>query len=501
MVPGKRWLNALKETLFSLGAIGIATGVSFGLDALKIDSGAILIVYLLPILAIAIVCDSIVYSILASVFIVLLYNFCFTSPRFSFAMDEPGPYISLAVYFLVSTLLFSETRSTHREIEKRKENEKRLETLGRFSAYLLEERESRAVFEALAKSISSYFPLSALVFSSEEASAYALKQPAESELAEAIRYTLASNLPSGYGENRFFSLPDKVIPIGNEQMVFGLILLPLPSKKPLSAQETSFLESLAASAANALARKAAVETSEKNRLSAENEKYKADLLRCLSHDIKTPLTALETGTSLLENSYDELSEEDRRSIVRNLNDESVSLGDYVENLLSLSKVNSLGENIPKTMEVAQDLLDEAFNGEAAFLKSHQLKCLPPEEGLLVYCDGRLIVQVLRNLIHNALIHTRADAKIRVSCAKEEGGVRFLVHDDGGGIPEDRLPRLFEEYSTLSNAPSDRLNGHGLGLSICQSIVAVHQGWIKGGNNAEGGADFDFFLPDKPKGLQ
>ena len=139
-------------------------------------------------------------------------------------MDEPGPYISLAVYFLVSILLFSETRSTHREIAKRKENEKRLEALGRFSAFLLEERESQAVFEALAKSISSYFPFPALVFSSEEAFSYAAKQPAESELAEAIRYTLASNLPSGHadfgeGAGTFRSVPSDIGLLGKVDKV------------------------------------------------------------------------------------------------------------------------------------------------------------------------------------------------------------------------------------------------------------------------------------------
>jgi len=203
MATKKHWFKKLKESAFALVAIAVATGLSFGLDALGVGPESILLVYLLPILAIAIVCHSIIYSIVASIVIVLLFNFCFTNPRYSFAMDDPGLYISLAVFFLVSTVLYIETRSTHKEIERRRENEKRLNVLGNFSAFLLEEREPKEIFDMMAKGLTDYFQIPPTILSAEEVPAFLESHPSEQNLGDAIRYCLKQPPRRVWGEPIF----------------------------------------------------------------------------------------------------------------------------------------------------------------------------------------------------------------------------------------------------------------------------------------------------------
>jgi len=490
----KKLIDSLKYSGFALLAILVATGLSFGLDALNISPEAILLVYLLPILAIAIVCPSYVYSMVSSIAILCLFNFCFTAPRYSFAIDNPELYISLAMYLLVSTLLFLETRGAHHEIEKRKENEKRLYLLSDFSSFLLEEREEKEILARLWEHLNSYFAFPIYVVSQDEKASYLDNHQSEGPLCEAVSYSFASSLPSGNGESHASFLPYKIIPLASGNKTYALLLFAWSNKKAMGEFDASFVTSLSSLASNALAKKEAIEASEKSRLFAENEHFKTTLLRSLSHDIKTPLTALETGTSLLSSSYHDLSESDRLSIAKNLSEEAHALSEYVENLLSLSKIASLTSDLPKSYELASDLWEEAYEREKSIFARHHLQ-LEVSDNLLVRCDGRLVVEVLGNLLHNALTHTRSDCDIFLSAAFDKGQAVFKVIDNGGGIPSAKLDHLFDEFSPETPLASDRYQGHGLGLSICQSIVKVHQGSIKAYNNELGGATFLVTLPE------
>lgn len=498
MPTKKRFFASLKYILFTLASIGVATGLSFGLDALGIAPDAILLVYLLPILAIAVVCPSFVYSLTACILIILLFNFCFTAPRYSFAIDNPELYISLAMYLLVSILLFAETRGARYEIKRRKENEKRLHALSEFSTFLLEERTEKDIIEDLAKTLNSYFGFLIDVIEKEELPSFIEQNSCPKDLAEALTYSFSEGLPSGDGESHGYSLSYHIVPVVGESKTYALIVFRWTSKKKMNELDVSFIASLAALASNALTKKEALDESEKSHLLAESERFKTTMLRSLSHDIKTPLTALETGASLLATSYDELSESDRLGIAKNLAEETHSLSGYVENLLSLSKLSLLQNQIPKSYELAIDLWDEAYQREKSLVGKHKVR-FDYEDDILVNCNGRLIVQVLENLLRNAFTHTKEDCEVQLMMAFEEGRALFRVSDTGGGLDPKEIPFLFSELSSYPKNQSDRYKGHGLGLSICQSIVKAHNGEITGYNNEKGGANFDVYLPLAKKG--
>ena len=170
------------------------------------------------------------------------------------------------------------------EIEKRKENEKRLYLLSDFSSFLLEEREEKEILARLWEHLNSYFASPIYVVSQDEEASYLDKHQSEGPLCEAVSYSFASSLPSGNGESHASFLPYKIIPLTSGDKTYALLIFAWSNKRAMSELDASFVTSLSSLAGNALAKKEAIEASEKSRLFAENEHFKTTLLRSLSHE-------------------------------------------------------------------------------------------------------------------------------------------------------------------------------------------------------------------------
>ena len=234
---------------------------------------------------------------------------------------------------------------------------------------------------------------------------------------------------------------------------------------------------------------------QRERLRAENEKEKmrANLLRSVSHDIRTPLTAILGATSaVLENP--EMSPEDRSILLEDVRDDAQWLIRVVENLLSITRIGSDQASIAKSPEAAEEVLGEAARKFRRRFPQGSVSVTAPESLLLVPMDPILIAQVLSNLLENAVLHGGTTTAISLSVQKEGDFARFSVRDNGRGIPESALPTLFDGTMKHSETPtSDGKRNMGLGLSVCLAIVRAHGGAMEA-RNLETGAEFSFRLP-------
>ena len=234
---------------------------------------------------------------------------------------------------------------------------------------------------------------------------------------------------------------------------------------------------------------------QRERLRAENEKEKmrANLLRSVSHDIRTPLTAILGATSaVLENP--EMSPEDRSILLEDVRDDAQWLIRVVENLLSITRIGSDQASIAKSPEAAEEVLGEAARKFRRRFPQVSVSVTAPESLLMVPMDPILIAQVLSNLLENAVLHGGTTTAISLSVQKEEDFARFSVRDNGRGIPESALPTLFDGTMKHSETPtSDGKRNMGLGLSVCLAIVRAHGGTMEA-QNLETGAEFSFRLP-------
>ena len=238
-------------------------------------------------------------------------------------------------------------------------------------------------------------------------------------------------------------------------------------------------------------------TRQLDKLRMENEKIRmrADLLRSVSHDIRTPLTSIIGSTSaVLDNPN--LSQEDRRSLLEDVKQEAQWLIRTVENLLSITRIGDNGgsASIDKQEEMVEEIVGSAVLKFRKRYPDVEVAVRLPEDPLLVPMDGILIEQVLVNLINNAIKYTPEHSRIELFAAPEGKFVRICVTDDGPGIPEESRDKLFDMFYTLGKTRSDGRRGLGLGLALCRSIVAAHGGVINVQNAAPHGACFRFTLP-------
>jgi len=232
---------------------------------------------------------------------------------------------------------------------------------------------------------------------------------------------------------------------------------------------------------------------EKALAEAEKEKLRANLLRAVSHDLRTPLTTIiGSSESYLEGS-ETLSEKEKTELVEQISDDSQWLLNMVENLLSVTRIQTDPAALNKSPELVEEVLNEAVLRLKKRLPQIKISLKIPDDPIFVPMDAMLIEQVLMNLFENAFFHS--GSKETIVCQVEEmpDEALFRVIDFGEGIAPDLLPFIFDGTVYSRKHTSDGHKGMGIGLTICKTIITAHGGNINAKNHGSG-AEFYFSLP-------
>ena len=233
---------------------------------------------------------------------------------------------------------------------------------------------------------------------------------------------------------------------------------------------------------------------EKELAEAEKEKMRANLLRAVSHDLRTPLTGIiGNSESVLENG-DMMTEEEKRKIVANIDSDARWLLNMVENLLSVTRIDDRNAGVNKTPEIVDEVVSAAVSKFRKRFPGTEVMVKVPDEPVMAEMDALLIQQVLINILHNAKVHSGSVKPLEVTVETTGDEVSFSVRDHGKGIPEDKLETIFDGDSFGdAQTGTDGYKGMGIGLSICKTIINAHGGQIEAKNH-EDGAEFIFRLP-------
>lgn len=230
------------------------------------------------------------------------------------------------------------------------------------------------------------------------------------------------------------------------------------------------------------------------RIEVEKEKMYSNLLRSVSHDIRTPLTSIIGSAGAVLQNENVISDEKKHELLQNVVDEADWLIRIVENLLSITRIDSNTAHINKNDEAVEEIMGETALKFRKHFPNILLKVSVPDELLLVPMDAVLIEQVILNLLENAVLHGEVTTEIQLSAYIKGDFAEFIVRDNGKGIKKN-TSRLFEMgSSTSSGQSSDKPRNMGIGLCVCSAIVKAHGGEIKAKNLREGGAEFSFKLP-------
>lgn len=240
-----------------------------------------------------------------------------------------------------------------------------------------------------------------------------------------------------------------------------------------------------------------INEAEKFLAEAEKEKLRANLLRAVSHDLRTPLTSMiGASSSYLENEA-VLPPEEKRELVSEIYEDANWLLHMVENLLSVTRITDGGANVlKKTPEAAEEVLFDAVSTSRKRYPDLQIKTIIPDEFLTAPMDPLLIKQVLLNLIENAYFHAHSKKPLECILSSTEQNIEFCIRDYGTGIAPDRLNSIFDAVPSAPSSATtsvDTRKGMGIGLSICKAIINAHNGKITARNHAEG-AEFCFTIP-------
>ena len=237
-----------------------------------------------------------------------------------------------------------------------------------------------------------------------------------------------------------------------------------------------------------------LKSQEKIRAEIEMERMRANLLRAVSHDLRTPLTSIYGASSAIIENFDVLTQEQRLKLTQEVREDAQWLIRMVENLLSVTRIDGENVQVKKTATVLEELIDTVIVKFRKHYPGQKVEVRIPDEFIVIPMDAMLIEQVLVNMLENAVNHASGMTELILSVEKQGNKAVFEVSDNGCGIPPDRMRQIFNGYLERTEQPVDGTRHNmGIGLSVCAAIIKAHGGEIRAENRREGGAVFSFSL--------
>lgn len=478
-----------RDLLMFIAILFFTIILELSLDALKVKEENIYLVFVLAILIIIIELKSIIYGLLASVVTVLSFNFFITEPRLTFVVDDPNYYVSFMMFIVVSFMVNSLVIQLQRQIRLSKENERQINALYNISTDILNAGNNAQIYESVIDRIQEQTGGQiSIVTCQDDVYGY----PIEPDDYRSICKDCLENNRILHSKDNPDLGDDLLFPIRSISNDYGILLL---NKKQQDPRDQVFIENVIEEMIIALDRNDISLKQEQTKVQVEKEKFKTALLRGLSHDLKTPLTMIQSGSDFLYESFAEIPDTSKKELIRDIFDESCNLSQFVNNLLDMTRLENKDVKLNRKLESAEDIIYEVLEKMKRRLEDTSIEVEKNEELVMVYADTDLLTQVFVNLIENALIHTRQGSSIRIRYFKEKEQTVFEVEDNGGGIKEEKLDKIFDDFYSYS-IDQDKRRSHGLGLAICKAIVEAHGGEIQAENNAGGGTTFRFTIRDK-----
>lgn len=232
---------------------------------------------------------------------------------------------------------------------------------------------------------------------------------------------------------------------------------------------------------------------EKLKAEAEKERMRGNLLRAVSHDLRTPLTSIYGACSAIIDHFDSIPREKQMMLLKDIQADSQWLNRMVENLLSVTRVDADKVRLSKNSTVLEELIDALIVKFHKHYPNQKVQVEIPDGFISIPMDPVLIEQVLMNLLENAVFHARGMENLWLKVTLKNNFAVFSVEDDGCGIHPERMERLFTGVLDSESPIDSTRSNMGIGLSVCRTIIKAHGGELRAGNRMGGGAAFQFAL--------
>jgi two-component system sensor histidine kinase KdpD len=504
---GNKLRAAAKNLAVTIGIMTFATLLSFLFRSIGLYESNFIMAYLLGVLLVAKQTDGFFYGILSSVIGVLAFNFFFTVPYYSFAAfrsDYPVTFVIMLIAALITSTL---TTKAKQEARLSLQREKRTQILYQMSKSLLKVRNIDQTAEAGVKVIAELLNRSVIIAAMNSANVlekpyiYAYNNDERAQILQSdnetrvLSETFKTGRPMGAGTARFADSSAYYLPIKGQSGALGVVGISCFDDEPLSDEQKTFLKAVATQIALAMERERMSDKQQESKMEVERERLRGNLLRAMSHDLRTPLTGILGATTTILDHGNVLDKDVQRKLLQSVHEDASWLMDAIENILAITRMDEGKVELKKTMEAVEEVVAEAVS-RMKLTATHTIKIRIPDELIMLPMDGILIEQVLVNLLDNAVKYTPDGSTVEIKTRLASDKVVFEVSDNGNGIAEEDLPFIFNRFYTTAARKDTERRGTGLGLAICKSVVTAHGGEISAFNNPAGGATFKFELPAK-----
>ena len=494
-----------RELFLTVGILAAATIIGWVFLRLGFANANIIMVYLLGVLLTSAFTSGYTCGVLSAFLSVILFNYFLTEPRLSLAAYGSKYPITFAVMFAAALLTgtLAAKLKAHAQLSAR--DAYRTKLLFDMNRQLQKAETPDEVYQMTATQIQKLMQRDVLIYPAQgDALLDGNVYPADGSGPYSIPDTdQEKNVTQWVWQNRkragattqnFPKAKRLYLAIRTGQQVFGVVGIPMEKQPQPDAFTSSVLFSILGECALALESLRNAEEKEKAAVLAKNEQLRANLLRSISHDLRTPLTSISGNADTLLHSYNVLDEQTRKQIFTDIYDDAQWLTGLVENLLSITKISDGSVKLRLSDQVVDDIVSEALRHIDRRSAEHHITVDCGDVPLLVRVDAGLIMQVLINLVNNAIKYTPAGSNIWVTAALREDAVEICVSDDGHGIPNELKERVFEMFFTGGNPIGDSRRSLGLGLALCQAIIHAHHGEITLKDNSPHGCIFSFTVP-------
>jgi two-component system, OmpR family, sensor histidine kinase KdpD len=468
-----------KDLVITLGGVFLATIVTELMQYIHIGDQNLMLIYIFFILLVARTTSGYFWSSLASILSVLSFNWFFVEPLYSLTVYKQGYPITLLIMCLVAILISNLMVRLKKQAESSMEKEHQMELLYELNKqYVLADNRNQ-ILDISATYLSRLLEREVILFDSQAKveSVHCISgKPSilstKDEAAVAF-WTAKNQKEAGNGTDTLIGAKGFYLPIIASGRTLAVLGIERNAGLDLENNQLNYLKLVLTQLAVILEQTELKNEKERVEMENEREKVRSNLLRAVSHDLRTPLTVISGIAETLGNSAD-LKETTRQKLLADIQDESQWLIRMVENLLSITRINMDTMKVNKTAEPIEEIIEAVYQHLKKVYPEGQVEISLPSEVTFIQADPILIEQALFNIVENAFRHGEEKQPVKLTVYQKNDQTVFEIENDGE-IPLKQFEKIQTNLSSTSEVPVDSKNGLGIGLSIVKTIIHAHNG--------------------------
>ncbi|MDV5973504.1 Sensor protein KdpD [Streptococcus canis] len=500
-----KWQFSFSDLLKTLVMLLLVTltGLLFRYWNFSVDN--IITIYILGVQLNAVWTKGKLSSVISSILSVLCFNYFFTVPYYTFVAFSPNYPITFIIMLIAGLITSSLIKRIQEQARLSTEKSYRTELLLQTNKGLSQADTIPDILEELAVQVKKLLDRDVVIYpvtagTLEEPKYFPTSQSLQTladydQLNErgVVEWVLHNNKRAGATTNTLSAAKFLYLSVRGKDHVFAIIGILMEDKAAVDLFEKSVILAVLGEAALALEKEGLREEQQKIELKMQKEQLRANLLRAISHDLRTPLTSISGQARLMMETGETLEKQQLTELATYIYDDSMWLINLVENLLSITKLDN-DMTLSLSTNILDEVVEEALKHVDRHLKYHNFVLALSDDLLMAKMDGPLIVQVLINIINNAVKYTPEGSQITLTSKQKDQNLVVEVSDDGPGISDQAKEKVFDLFYTAENAAADGKRGLGIGLSLCKSIITAHGGTIYVRDNSPKGVTIGFTLP-------